>query len=56
MPAKSKAQFKFMEAVKNGGVKKPGLSPQKAAEFVDNVSYRSLPNQMKKVKKMRMPK
>lgn len=54
MPAKSKKQFKFMEAVKNGTLKEPGLSPQKASEFVDNVSYRSLPRQMKKMKKERM--
>lgn len=43
MPATSKAQFRFMEAVKHGGIKKPGLSPSKAAEFTDSTSYGSLP-------------
>lgn len=43
MPAKSKAQFRFMEAIKHGNIKKPGLSPSKAAEFTDTTSYKSLP-------------
>lgn len=51
MPAVSKKQFKFMEAVKHGGIKKPGLSPKKAADFVDNIDYKSLPNQIRRVKK-----
>lgn len=46
MPAKSKAQFRFMAAVEHGGIKKPGLSPSKAAEFVDTVSYKSLPRRV----------
>lgn len=37
MPAKSKAQFRFMEAVQHGDIKKPGLSPQKAEEFTDGI-------------------
>lgn len=48
MPAKSKAQFRFMEAVKHGGIKKPGLSPDKASEFVDTTSYKGLPEQVGK--------
>lgn len=51
MPATSKKQFLFMEAVKHGGIKKPGLSPQKAAEFTEGVSYKSLPNKKKPSKK-----
>jgi hypothetical protein len=43
MPATSKKQFKFMEAVKHGAIKKPGLSPAKAAEFVDGQSPKGLP-------------
>lgn len=49
MPATSKAQFKFMEAVKYGNIKKKGLSPEKASEFTDSTNYKSLP--MKVLKK-----
>lgn len=48
MPAKSKAQFKFMEAVKHGSIKKHGLSPSKAAEFTDTTNYKTLPKKTKK--------
>lgn len=51
MPAKSKAQFRFMEAVKHGSIKKKGLPPEKAAEFVDGVSPKSLPEKKKAAKK-----
>lgn len=51
MPAVSKKQFKFMEAVKHGAIKKPGLSRQKAAEFVDGVEYKKLPAKKKTSKK-----
>lgn len=50
MPATSKAQFRFMEAVKHGGIKKKGLSPSKAAEFTDTTNYKSLPAKAKKKK------
>ncbi len=43
-PAASKKQFRFMAAVKHGGIKKSGLSSAKAAEFVDTTNYKSLPN------------
>jgi hypothetical protein len=33
MPAKSKAQFKFMKAVESGNLKAPGLSKKEASEF-----------------------
>ena len=48
MPANSKKQFRFMEAVKHGSIKKPGLHPDKAAEFVDTTDYKSLPNKAMK--------
>lgn len=51
MPSQSKAQFRFMEGVKHGSIKRPGLSPEKAAEFVDNVDYKSLPARAKSQKK-----
>lgn len=50
MPAVSKKQFRFMEAVKRGDIKKKGLSPQKASEFVDGVGYKSLPKKKKSPK------
>jgi hypothetical protein len=34
MPAKSKAQERFMAGVAYGSIKKPGLSKEKAKEFV----------------------
>jgi hypothetical protein len=45
MPATSKAQFRFMEAIKHGGIKKKGLSPEKASEYVEGGkhAYDSLP-------------
>lgn len=60
MPAVSQKQFRFMEAVKHGGIKKPGLSPKKAAEFVQggHQQYENLPKEhherFKKLKKMCM--
>lgn len=56
MPAKSKAQFRFMEAIAHGGFKKPGLSAEKAKEYVShnkgNMSYKSLPEtKFKRLKK-----
>lgn len=46
MPAQSKAQFRFMQALVHGGLKdKPeGLSKGKAQEFIDKTpSYKELP-------------
>ena len=63
MPATSKAQFRFMEAIKHGGIKKPGLSPEKASEYVEGGkhAYKSLPEKaspagkhFSKLKKMMM--
>lgn len=56
MPAKSKAQFKFMKAVASGEIKKPGLSPVKAAEYTSsNVGRTAYKNLVKKkiAKKMK---
>ena len=43
MPAKSKAQARFMRAVASGTVKKKGLSKKEAAEFVAGHPTRKLP-------------
>lgn len=43
MPARSKAQFRFMHAVAAGSVKVPGLSRQEAREFVAGQSPKNLP-------------
>jgi hypothetical protein len=49
MPAKSRAQFKFMKAVEGGYIKAPGLSREKAAEYTeDNKSLKDLPEKKKK--------
>jgi len=50
MPATSKAQFRFMEGVAHGSIKKPGLSPSKAAEYVSGQSPKGLPNKVRKHK------
>lgn len=57
MPAVSRKQFRFMEAIKHHGIKKPGLSSEKAAEYVSggHEQYQHLPeehNKFKKLKKM----
>lgn len=38
MPAVSKAQARYMYAVANGDIKKPGLSAEKAKEYVSGMS------------------
>src|SRR5262249_44202988 len=43
MPATSRAQFRFMQAVAHGSIKRPGLSPEKAAEDVAGESPKGLP-------------
>lgn len=43
MPAKSKAQFRFMQAIAHGSIKKPGLSAKKAKEYVSDQSPKDLP-------------
>lgn len=60
MPATSKKQFRFMEAVAHGGFKKPGLSPEKASEYVSEntgkKSYASLPTEHHEAKKRALSK
>ena len=51
MPAKSKAQFRFMAAAEHNPqfAKKAGVSQKVAAEFVDKTkSYKALPKKAKK--------
>lgn len=48
MPAKSKAQARFMRAVESGSIKAPGLSKAKAAEFVEGVPTKNLPEKVSK--------
>jgi hypothetical protein len=43
MPAKSKAQARFMGAVCGGAIKKPGLSKAKACEYVRGQKLNKLP-------------
>lgn len=53
MSSQSKKQLRFMAAVANGSLKKPGLDPKKAQEFVDTTkSYRDLPEQKRKFNKL----
>ena len=47
-PATSKAQWKFMQAVAGGSLKKGGLTRAKAKEFVSSQSPKGLPNKAKK--------
>ncbi len=51
MPSVSKAQFRFMEAVAHGGIKKPGLSKKKAKEYVQGQNYSQLPERFSTLKK-----
>ena len=47
MPAKSKKQFKFMQAIASGNLKKPGLTKEDAKQFLKdnkkNLAYKKLP-------------
>jgi len=51
MPAKSKAQFRFMQAVAHGKAKSKGLSKEEAAEYVSGQSPKGLPERKKKKRK-----
>jgi hypothetical protein len=49
MPAKSKAQLRFMAAVASGSIKKKGLSKAQASEWVHATgSAKGLPNRVTK--------
>ena len=56
MPATSKKQFRFMQAVAHGIAKKKpkGLSMKEAREFVSGQSPKGLPQKVKKNKKYDM--
>jgi hypothetical protein len=51
MPAVSKAQARFMGAVCGGAVHKPGLSKEKACEYVHGQSVKDLPEHFSKPKR-----
>jgi hypothetical protein len=53
MPARSKAQFRLMKGIAEGGIKpRKGLPSRKeAAEFVEGQSPKGLPERVKKRKK-----
>ena len=53
MPAVSQAQARFMGAVAGGTIKKKGLSPSKAKEFVRGVSVKNLPKKANPFKRLR---
>jgi len=46
MPATSKKQYRLMEGVAHGSIKLPGLSPQKAAEYIHGQSPKGLPERV----------
>lgn len=46
--AESKAQFRFLQGVKHGTIKKRGLSPAKASEMLGRQHSAGLPERKKK--------
>ena len=50
MPAKSKAQARFMGMIAGGHLKKKGLSKAKAKEFLRGISISKLPKRVSKKK------
>jgi hypothetical protein len=49
MPARSKAQYRLMQGVASGSIKKKGLSKKVAKEYVGKTkSYSSLPKRKKR--------
>jgi hypothetical protein len=51
MPAKSKAQFRFMKGVEAGNIKAEGLSKKEAKEYTrgqKGKKFQKLPNKVKK--------
>lgn len=49
MPARSKAQFRLMQAVAHGDAKVPGLSRGQAEEYIAGQSPKGLPERSKRV-------
>lgn len=50
MPAVSRKQFNFMQGVAHGSIHAPGLSREKAAEYVSGQSPKGLPARASKRK------
>jgi len=48
MPAKSKKQFRLMQAVASGDAKLPGLSKEQAAEYISGQTSKLLPESYRK--------
>lgn len=49
MPAKSQAQYRFMEGVAHGSIKRPSLSPAQAQEWIDiTPNVKKLPKRLRK--------
>lgn len=48
MPAKSRAQFNYMQGVAHGSIKSTSLSRKQAAEYVAGQSPKGLPAHKKK--------
>lgn len=48
MPAKSKAQLRYLGAIAGGKIKKKGLSRSEAKEFIKGQSSKNLPEHSKK--------
>lgn len=56
MPAKSKAQFRFMKGVAKGSIKRKALSPEEAEEYTAGQSPRHLPAKKKPPKRKPLQK
>jgi len=56
MPAKSKAQARFMGAICGGAIKKKGLSKKKACEYTRGQKVSKLPARVKKKAKAKRRK
>lgn len=57
MPARSRAQFRYLQALAHGNIKgKSGMSPEQAREYTShNVgpkAYKNLPEKLPKLRKM----
>jgi len=51
MPAKSKAQYRFMKAVEGGYIHPQGLSPEKAKEYTEGMGKKRFGKLREKVSK-----
>ena len=48
MPAKSKAQFRFLQAIASGTLKKKGFSRKEAIEFLRGTNFKKLSQRKKR--------